>query len=62
MVNNHKTNWHHMLLSALWAYRTTIKTSTSFNPFHLVYGIEAMIPIEREIPNLHAAIEILDDT
>jgi transposase InsO family protein len=23
MVNKHKTNWHHMLFSVLWAYRTT---------------------------------------
>ena len=62
MVNNHKTNWHHMLLSALWAYRMAVNTSTSFNPFHSVYGIKAMISIERKIPNLHATIKLLDDT
>ena len=62
MVNNNKTNWHHMIFYALWAYRTAVKTSTSFTPFHLVYGVKSVIPIERKIPNLHAAIELLDDT
>lgn len=36
MANNHKTNWHHMLLYALWAYYTIVKTSIGFTPFHLV--------------------------
>jgi hypothetical protein len=30
IVNKHKTNWHHMLFSALWAYRTAVKTTTGF--------------------------------
>ena len=30
MVGNHKTNWHHMLFSSLWAYHTFAKTTTSF--------------------------------
>ena len=62
MVNHHKTKWHHMFFSALWAYHMAIKTSTGFTPFHLVYGVEAVITIEREIPNLHVTIELLDDT
>ena len=62
MVNNHKTNWNHMLFSALWAYHKVMKTSTGFTSFHLVYKVEAVIPIEREISNLHATIELLNDT
>jgi hypothetical protein len=61
-VNKHKTNWHHMLFSALWAYRTTVKTATGFTPFHLVHGVEATLPIECEIPTLRTAIELLPDT
>jgi hypothetical protein len=61
-VNKHKTNWHHMLFSALWAYRTVVKTATGFTPFHLVHGIEATLPIECEIPTLRTAIELLPDT
>jgi transposase InsO family protein len=42
MVGENKTSWHLQLFSSLWAYRTSVKTSTGFTPFHLVYGIEAM--------------------
>jgi hypothetical protein len=61
-VNKHKTNWHHMLLSTLWTYQTTVKTATGFTPFHLVHGVEATLPIECEIPTLRTTIELLPDT
>ena len=48
--------------SALWAYRTTIKTSTIFTPFQLVYGLEATLPIECEIPSLKLVVELLPNT
>ena len=51
-----------MLFSTLWAYRTTVKTTTSFTPFHLVHGVESTLPIEWEIPTLRTAIELLPDT
>jgi hypothetical protein len=38
-VNKHKTNWHHMLFSVLWAYRTVAKMTIGFTPFHLVHGV-----------------------
>jgi hypothetical protein len=28
MVGIHKSNWHTMLFSALWAYQTSVKSST----------------------------------
>lgn len=51
-----------MLSSALWAYCTTEKTSTGFTPFHLVYGLEEVLPNEREIPSLKLIIELLPST
>jgi hypothetical protein len=62
MVEIHKSNWHTMLFSALWAYRTSIKSTMGFTPFHLVYGIEAIFSIECEIPSLKLAIELLPNT
>ena len=38
-------NWDLELLGALWAYRTSVKTSIGFTPFHLVYGKEALMPV-----------------
>jgi hypothetical protein len=62
MVNKHKTNWHHMLFSMLWAYRTAMKTTTGFTPFHLVHGVEVTLPIKCKTPTLCTAIELLPDT
>ena len=62
MVGNHKTNWHHMIFSTLWAYLTSMKTVTSFTPFHLVHGIESMLAIECHIPSLRLIVELLPNT
>jgi len=51
-----------MLFPALWAYRTSTKTATGFTPFHLVHGVESVLPIECQIPALHIAVELLPDT
>jgi len=42
-------NWHIMLYTTLWAYRTNVKTATGYSPFQLVHGVEAVTPIECEI-------------
>ena len=39
MVGQAKSNWHLKLFSTIWAYRTTVKTSTGFTPLQLVYGL-----------------------
>ena len=51
-----------MLYLALWAYRTVVKTATSFSPYQLVHGVESVLPVECEIPSLKLAIEILPNT
>eukprot|EP00253_Pinus_taeda_P035312 PITA_35312 len=61
-VGIHKSKWHLMLFPALWAYRTSVKDATGFTPFQLVYGLEATLPIECEIPSLKLAIELLPNT
>jgi hypothetical protein len=44
MVKKQKINWHNKLFSALWAYRTLAKTTTSFTPFHRLYGVKRVLP------------------
>ena len=62
MVGENKTSWHLQLFSALWVYRTSMKTATGFTPFQLVYGIEAVLPIECEIPSLKLKLELFHHT
>ena len=42
-------DWHDKLPFALHAYRTRVRTSTGTTPYSLVYGMEAVLPIEMEI-------------
>ena len=46
----------------LWAYRTSVRNATGFTPFQLVYDMEAILPIQCEIPSLKLAIDLLPDT
>jgi hypothetical protein len=62
IIGIHKTSWHTMLFSTLWAYRTSMKSATGFTPFQLVYGIEVVLPIECEIPSLKLVVELLPNT
>jgi hypothetical protein len=50
-------DWHEQLPLALWGYRTSIRTPTGATPYSLVYGMEAVLPIELEIPSLRIMAE-----
>src|SRR3954468_12214142 len=56
MVVTYK-DWHEMLPFALHGYRTSVHTSTGATPFSLVYGMEAVLPVEVEIPSLRVLME-----
>jgi len=50
-------DWHEMLSFALHGYRTLVRTSTGATPFSLVYGMEAVLAFEVEIPSLGVLVE-----
>ena len=50
-------DWSEKLPFALWAYRTSFHTSTGATPYSLVYGMEAVLPVEIEIGFLRVALE-----
>lgn len=45
-------DWHERLFLALMGYQTSIRTSNEATLYSLVYGIEAVLPIDVEIPSL----------
>ena len=56
MVVTYK-DWAKKLPFALWGYRTSIRASTGAIPYSLVYGSEAVLPIEVEIQSLRILVE-----
>nr|XP_027093622.1 uncharacterized protein LOC113714023 [Coffea arabica] len=56
MTEKHR-DWHEKLPYALMAYRTSIRTSTGATPYSLMYGMEAVLPAEVEIPSLRVLME-----
>ena len=55
LVDTNKRKWDVHVSEVLWAYRTTHKLSLGFTPFQLVYGVEAILPIELEITSLRTS-------
>ena len=44
-------------------YRSSLKIATRFSPFSLIYGTEAISPVELVIPTLRVVLEgIQEDT
>ncbi|MCO5597389.1 hypothetical protein L7F22_051465 [Adiantum nelumboides] len=42
-------DWDKHLSAALWAYKTSFRTSLGYTPYHLVFGKEAILPIEVQL-------------
>ncbi|RVW87264.1 hypothetical protein CK203_037164 [Vitis vinifera] len=50
-------DWSKKLLFVLWAYRTSFRTFIEATPYSLVYGMEAVLPVEIEMGSLRVALE-----
>ena len=44
--------------SALWAYRVADKTAIGTTPFNMVYGLDAILPMEFLLPTLRVAKDL----
>ena len=55
-IVKNKREWYLKLPEALWAYRTLQKTATCATPYSLVFGAEAVLPLEVHLPSLRVAI------
>ncbi|MCO5566551.1 hypothetical protein L7F22_020228 [Adiantum nelumboides] len=50
--NNRPKDWDRHLNAALWAYKTSFKTTLGYTPYQLVFGKEAILPIEVQLASL----------
>ncbi|KAL0446317.1 UNVERIFIED_CONTAM: hypothetical protein Slati_1759600 [Sesamum latifolium] len=57
VVAKSKRDWHERIGEALWTYRTTVRTPTQSTPYTLVYGVDAVLSLEQQIPSLRIAIQ-----
>ncbi|XP_049367972.1 uncharacterized protein LOC125832824 [Solanum verrucosum] len=57
VVSKSKQDWHEKMEEALWAYNTTYCTPTKATPYSLPFGVEVVLPLERQIPSLRLAIQ-----
>jgi hypothetical protein len=57
LLEDNKRAWDSKLKFALWADRVTTKKSLGLSPFQLVYGIEAVFPIQLALP----VVDLLHD-
>ena len=45
-IKENRRDWFQRLPEALWAYRTTWRNTTGFSPYELVFGKNAIFPVE----------------
>ncbi|XP_016200302.1 uncharacterized protein LOC107641320 [Arachis ipaensis] len=57
MVTNAHKDWSEYRPLALWIYRTTRHGTTGVTPFSLVYGVEAVLPAEIEVPTARMLLD-----
>ena len=63
MKHEYGGKWSAHLTDVLWACRSYLKTTIGFSPFSLVYGTEAINPVELIIPMPRVLFEeIQEDT
>jgi hypothetical protein len=51
-IKDNPRRWHKKLSEALWAHRTSRHRATKVTPFELVYGQEALLPMEIGLQSL----------
>ncbi|XP_016199385.1 uncharacterized protein LOC107640375 [Arachis ipaensis] len=51
-----KGEWADLIPEILWSYNTSIQSATGETPFKLVYGAEALIPVEVSVPTLRTKL------
>jgi hypothetical protein len=54
-ISDNPKHWHKILSEALWAHRISKHSATKVSPFELVYGQEAVLPMEISLNDVRFA-------
>jgi hypothetical protein len=54
-IKDNPRRWHEKFLEALWTHRTSRHGATKVTPFELMYGQEAVLPVEINLQNWRAS-------
>ena len=57
MKHEYGGKWSDHLANVLWACRNSMKTATGFSLFSLIYGTEAISPMELVVPTPRVVLE-----
>ena len=57
MKHEYGRKWSDHLANVLWACRNSMKTATGFSLFSLIYGTEAISPMELVVPTPRVVLE-----
>ena len=58
VLSNSRSDWAEKLHSILWAYRIAYKTAIGVTPFELVFGLNAITPLDYLVPTLRVAHDL----
>jgi hypothetical protein len=56
-ASDHKPDWDLKLFAAVYAYNLAYKGTTGQTPYYLVFGQQALVPIEFEVPSLRVTVQ-----
>nr|KYP38879.1 Pro-Pol polyprotein [Cajanus cajan] len=52
-ISGKPRNWHETLVQILWAYRNSPRDATKTTPYKLVYGHDAVLPLDINLQSIH---------
>ncbi|XP_010496006.1 PREDICTED: uncharacterized protein LOC104773139 [Camelina sativa] len=55
-LDSRKGRWPDEVQGVLWAIRTTPRRATNETPFSLVYGVDAVVPADIEVPGVRTSL------